>query len=108
MKESSPSSLKPDVQYLRPIAAACQDIAALGDDTAVGVPVKVGPVQIIWASFCPNTTSIVNTIYIQGAFFYCSAQKTTKLDLREEDAKWLQARLPSLPRLSLQAWNSLP
>ena len=69
MKESSPSSLKPDVQYLRPIAAACQDIAALGDDTAVGVPVKVGPVQIIWASFCPNTTSIVNTIYIQGAFF---------------------------------------
>ena len=49
MKESSPSSLKPDVQYLRPVAAACQDIVALGDDTAVGVPVKVGPVQIIWA-----------------------------------------------------------
>ena len=90
MKESSPSSLKPDVQYLRPIAAACQDIAALGDDTAVGVPVKVGPVQIIWASFCPNTTSIVNTIYIQGAFFYCSAQKTTKCKekLKYQNCYW--------------------
>ena len=64
MKEASPSSLKPGVQNLRPVAAACQDIIAPGDDTAVGVPVKVGPAKIILALFCTNTTSIVNTIHI--------------------------------------------
>ena len=40
MKESSPSSLKPDVQYLRPIAAACQDIAALGDEHILGLKLE--------------------------------------------------------------------